>query len=67
MEFLPVGRHGILRSKTNEEGSFRIPDTVEGEYKFKVTKDGFKALSGRIIVDHSAPPERLSFGMYLGT
>jgi hypothetical protein len=67
VEVLAVGRHGILRSKTDEEGNFRIPDSAEGEYKFKVTKDGFKALSGKIIVDHSAPPERLSLGMYLGT
>jgi Carboxypeptidase regulatory-like domain len=67
VEVLPVGGQGILRSKTDEEGTFRIPDAAEGEYKFKVTKDGFKALSGKIIVDHSAPPEPLSFGMYVGT
>jgi hypothetical protein len=67
VEVLPVGGHGILRSKTDEEGNFRIPDAREGEYRFKVTKDGFKALKGKIIVDHRAPPEPLLFGMYVGT
>jgi Carboxypeptidase regulatory-like domain len=67
VEVLSVGGTSILRSKTDEEGNFRIPDAGEGEYKFKVTKDGFKALSGKIIVDHSAPAKPLSFEMHLGT
>jgi len=67
VEVLPVGGRGILRSKTDEEGNFRIPDAGKGEYKFKVTKDGFKALTGRIIVDHGAPPKPLASEMHLGT
>jgi Carboxypeptidase regulatory-like domain len=67
VEVLPVAGQGILRSKTDEGGNFRIPHARKGEYKFKVTKDGFKALTGKIIVDRSAPPEPLSFTMDLGT
>jgi hypothetical protein len=67
VEVLPVGGTDILRSKTDEEGNFRIFDAPDGEYKFKVTKDGFKALSGKIIVDHRAPTKPLSFEMRLGT
>ena len=67
VEVLPVGGQGILRSKTDGKGNFRIPDAYEGEYKFKVTKDGFKALTGKIIVNHSAPREPLSFRMCAGS
>jgi hypothetical protein len=67
VEVRAVGSHNILRSKTDAEGNFRIPEASEGNYKFKVTKDGFKALSGEIIVDRNAPPERLCFVLYVGT
>jgi hypothetical protein len=67
VEVLAVGRQGILRSKTDEGGNFRISHAREGEYKFKVTKDGFKALTGKIIVDRSARTEPLSFRMDVGT
>jgi hypothetical protein len=67
VEVLSVGGTGILRRKTDQEGNFRILDATDGEYKFKVTKDGFRALSGKIIVDHSAPAKPLSFEMHLGT
>jgi hypothetical protein len=67
VEVLSVGRTGILRSKTDEEGNSRILDAPDGEYRFRVTKDGFKSLSGKIIVDHSAPAKPLSFELHLGT
>jgi hypothetical protein len=67
VEVRAVGGQNILRSKTDVGGNFRIPDATEGEYKFKVTKDGFKALSGKIIVHRNAPQARLSFGLELGT
>lgn len=67
VEVLRIGAQGILRGRTDEEGKFGIPGAAEGEYKFKVTKDGFKALSGKIIVDHNAPSKGLSFRMLLGT
>jgi hypothetical protein len=67
VEVLPLGGQGILSSKTDEDGNFRIPDAAEGEYKFKVTKDGFKALSGKVVVDPNAPSRRLSFGLDVGT
>ena len=67
VEVLPLGGQGILSSKTDEDGNFRIPDAAEGEYKFKVTKDGFKALSGKVVVDPNASSRRLSFGLDVGT
>jgi hypothetical protein len=67
VEVLAVGGRKILRSKTDRDGDFRIPDAPDGEYKFKVTKDGFNALSGKIIVNRKAPSAPLSFGLNLGT
>ena len=61
------GSNTVLRCKTNEEGAFSISDASEGQYKFKVTKDGFKALSGTIFVDRKAPKVPLSFELYVGT
>jgi hypothetical protein len=37
-----------------EEGGFKMPRIPEGRYKFKVTKDGYKALSGGVMVDKYA-------------
>jgi Carboxypeptidase regulatory-like domain len=67
VEVLSVGGTSILRSKTDQDGNFAILDAPDGEYKFKVTKDGFKALSGKIVLDRSAPSKPLSFEMHLGT
>jgi hypothetical protein len=67
VEVRSVGGTGILRTKTNEEGNFRILGAQDGEYKFKVTKDGFKSLSGEIIVDQLAPPKTLEFEIEVGT
>jgi hypothetical protein len=50
-----------------KKGIFGIIDALDGKYKFKVTKDGFQALSSRIVVDHRAPPGRLSFKISVGT
>ena len=61
------GSDNVLASRTDADGNFRIPDATEGEYKFKVTKDGFKALSGTIFVDRNAPTETISFEMHVGT
>jgi hypothetical protein len=61
------GSNTVLRSMTNEQGAFSISAASEGQYRFKVTKDGFKALSGTIFVDRKAPPVPLSFELYVGT
>jgi Carboxypeptidase regulatory-like domain len=61
------GSNTVLHSKTNAAGAFSIPRASEGRYKFKATKDGFKALSGTVFVDRKAPPRRLSFELYVGT
>jgi hypothetical protein len=61
------GSENVLRTKTDAEGNFTIPDATEGEYKFKVTKDGFKALSGTIFVDHNALAKPINFEMHVGT
>jgi hypothetical protein len=62
-----TGSKTVLRSKTNAKGAFHIPGASDGEYKFKVTKDGFKALSGIIVVDHTAPEAELAFELHVGT
>lgn len=61
------GSETVLASTTDAEGDFSIPAGTEGEYKFKVTKDGFKALSGTIFVDHNAQAKTISFEMQVGT
>jgi hypothetical protein len=55
VEFLQVGSKEVMRTKTDSSGIFKIPQAREGTYKFKVTKNGFKALSGTIILDEHAP------------
>lgn len=67
VEVRRTGSKNVLRTKTNAEGEFRISDARDGKYKFKLTKDGFKSLTGTIIVDRNAKTQRLSFTMYLGT
>jgi hypothetical protein len=62
-----MGSKKVLRTKTNAAGEFSISDAREGKYKFKVTKDGFKSLTGTILVDHKAKVEKLSFTIHLGT
>jgi hypothetical protein len=67
VEFRRMGSKRVLRSKTDLLGAFKAPRVREGRYKFKVTKDGFKAISGTIIVDHRANTKDLSFELHLGT
>ena len=67
MEVRAAGSQSVLRTKTDAEGNFRILAATEGEYKFKVTKDGFKALSGKILVNRTSPPRLLAFILTLGT
>lgn len=62
-----VGSKKVLRSKTGPSGAFSIPRAPDGQYKFKVTKDGFKSLRGTILLDHKAPPGSLSFQLPVGT
>ena len=54
VEFLRAGSKEVIRTKTDSSGAFRVPQAREGKYKFKVTKDGFEALSGTIILDKGA-------------
>jgi hypothetical protein len=67
VEFRRMGTERILRSKTDASGAFKISQVGEGTYKFKVTKDGFKAVSGTVVVDHRANTKNLSFALHLGT
>jgi hypothetical protein len=68
VEFLRVGTREVLRARTDSTGSFRMSPVPEGRYKFKVTKDGFKALSGTVIVDkHASGKNDLSFKLDVGT
>lgn len=67
VEFKRLGSKKVLRLKTDERGAFRIQHVRDGKNKFKVSKDGFKALSGTVIVDRRAEKADLSFEMYVGT
>ncbi len=67
VEVKRLGHKKVFRTKTSADGGFGFSGTSAGEYKFKVTKDGFKALSGTIVVDRNALKERISFEVYLGT
>jgi hypothetical protein len=67
-EFLRIGTRRVLRTRTDSSGNFSVPQVLDGKYKFKVTKDGFKALSGTIIVDKRAHAvEKMSFELPVGT
>jgi hypothetical protein len=67
VEVRPIGSRRVLRAKTNDSGTFRITRVPDGKYKFKVTKDGFKALSGTVLLDKNAPTKALSFELQVGT
>ena len=43
------GSENVLASKTDAEGNFSIPEATEGEYKFKVTKDGFRHFQAQFL------------------
>ena len=61
------GSRKVSRTKTGEGGAFNFSDAPEGKDKFKVAKNGFKALMGMIIVDRHAAEGSLSFELPVGT
>ena len=67
VEVRRTGSERVLRSKTNAARAFDIYGASDGDYKFKVTKNGFQAFSGRILVDRKASAARLSFELHVGT
>ena len=68
VEILATGTKDVVRVKTDAKGRFRLfPTSRAGHYKFKVTKDGFKSLTGTIIVDPAAPVGSLTFELPVGT
>jgi hypothetical protein len=68
VEFLRMESNRVLRARTDSSGSFRISRVPDGTYKFKVTKNGFKALRGTVIVDkHTSSKTELTFVMSVGT
>lgn len=68
VEFLRIGTRTVLRTTTDALGKFSLPPQADGQYKFKVTKDGFKALRGTVTVDKHAPMNaRLPLVLYVGT
>jgi hypothetical protein len=67
VEVLLVGGKKVLRRKTDHEGVFAFSGLPDGKYKFKVTKDGFKALSGFIVLDHQGQKRSLVFELHVGT
>jgi hypothetical protein len=67
VELLRVGTKKVIGRKTNDSGRFSFSGLPEGKYKFKVTKDGLKSLSGFVFLDHRAQAEHLSFALPVGT
>jgi hypothetical protein len=67
VEALLVGDESVLRTKTDAQGAFVFSRLREGKYKFKVSKDGFKSISGFVILDHKACTKLLSFELPVGT
>jgi len=68
VELRRIHEQKVLRATTNADGMFGFPAVAEGEYKFKLTKDGFKAITGKIVVDKkSRRNDELSFDLPVGT
>lgn len=67
VEVLAAGTKHVVRTTTNADGEFTLPSSHKGSYKFKVTKDGFKSLTGTIIVAPTASENSLSFELSVGT
>jgi hypothetical protein len=58
----------IRRATVDQEGRFRIRRVPQGQYKFKVTDDGFQGVMGTIVVSKSAPKNNeVLIGMHPGT
>ncbi len=67
VEFLRVGTKKVNRVLTDANGDFKLPVGEEGQYKFKVTKDGFKAFRGIVVVDkHGSGSAELSIALPVG-
>jgi hypothetical protein len=63
-----IGSKRVLRTLTDARGAFSFSGIPDGKYKFKITKDGFKALSGFIFVDREGPEKTsLSLELPVGT
>jgi Carboxypeptidase regulatory-like domain len=67
VEIRSVAGDKVLRRKTRESGKFAFSGIPDGKYKFKVTKDGFKSLSGFLILDRKARAQRTTFTLPVGT
>jgi hypothetical protein len=67
VEIRPEGSRQVFRTKTGASGAFSFSNIPEGRYKFKVTKNGFKALSGFVVVSRKASKAALSLELPVGT
>lgn len=61
VEIKSVTSKNVLRLKTSASGEFAFPGIPDGKYKFKITKDGFKSISGFLILDRKGPGKPLTF------
>jgi len=58
VEVRQADRDGKVQNATSDEhGRFRLRKLSEGEYIFKVTRDGFQSVFGRLRVSKHAPSE----------
>ena len=58
----------VFTAKTDEHGAFTLPDAKSGRYDFKVSKNGFESVVGKVVVSHNAPQKnRIRIQLSLGT
>jgi len=58
----------MRRATVDQDGRFRIRRVPQGQYKFKVSNDGFQGVMGTIVVSKSAPKNNeVLIGMRPGT
>src|ERR1700730_12737792 len=68
VEFRPRSRSGdVVSTRTDANGTFRMPELGAGEYCFKATAAGWQSITGLVIVSTTAnPANRIVFEMPLG-
>ena len=66
-EIKPIAGGAVLRATVDDKGMFALPNVPDGTYRLKVTKDGFQAVWGKLVVDRKARKvDKVSFTLPVG-
>lgn len=58
----------VTTARTDERGTFILPDAKPGYYDFKATKNRFESVIGRVIVSKAAPRKnQIRIQLHVGT